>query len=164
MTGIREIMNDWPRLTGTIALVATLALAGYLAWWWEYERMPPPSTRAYYSTDDGASWFDDEGSRIPPFLTPDGKTAVRAYVVECPDGRQHVAFLERMTESAKAELEQAQRRKALLDTPTYNRLLESGTEYKLPGPDEQWMSRPEFRERGESLTCPDGGPPRMVLP
>jgi hypothetical protein len=59
---------------------------------------------AYYSTDDGQSWFVEDRAKIPPF-EHQGKPAYRAYVFKCGEnGKPFVAYLERFAEPARTEL------------------------------------------------------------
>jgi hypothetical protein len=61
--------------------------------------------KAFFTTDDGKSFFVDRFDRVPPFRK-DGKTAVRAQVFSCDDGRtKFVGYLEMYAPLDKAALE-----------------------------------------------------------
>src|SRR5213083_2596184 len=55
--------------------------------------------RAFFTVDDGKTWFIDEATQLAPFQR-DGKEAVRAYVIEC-NGKRFVNHLERYTPEGK---------------------------------------------------------------
>lgn len=103
--GIREKLNDSPGLGIAIAAVAILAVAFEL-----YHYMSGPSVPkadpaaaqaalpAYFSTDDGASFFADSGSNVAPY-DHYGKPAVKAYVYLI-NGKQVVKYLEQTSGGA----------------------------------------------------------------
>ncbi len=67
---------------------------------------PDLPDRAYFTVDDGETWFADSISNIPPYIK-DGKEAVRAYVYKTKRGKVFVAHLERYTPESKAAVESA---------------------------------------------------------
>ena len=80
--GIREKINQNPKQTTAItAAIVVVALAFIL---WQACSGGPGSggvitTKAFYTTDDGKTFFVDSSSNIPPYQK-DGKTAFRAQV------------------------------------------------------------------------------------
>ena len=56
--------------------------------------------KAYYTADDGKTYFADEMRTEVPF-DKDGKQAVRAYVFKCGDGEPFVGYMERLTEEGQ---------------------------------------------------------------
>lgn len=64
-----------------------------------------PPENAFFTTDDGATYFTDSLSKIPPF-DHGGKTAVRAFVVSS-DGGAHrwVAYLGKYSDADQKKLE-----------------------------------------------------------
>jgi hypothetical protein len=65
------------------ALLLLIVGMGGVIWW---EARPAPKeeavTRAFYTTDDGKTWFTDDAERLPPF-DHGGKQAVRLYLFSC---------------------------------------------------------------------------------
>src|SRR5688500_18453397 len=98
-------MNKNPGVAiGVISLV--ILLAGYMI----YRNLAPgpgdlPPAKAFYTIDDGATYFVDDIAKLAPFQK-DGKEAVRAHVFEC-DGKQIVGYLEKYTSQAKIQIEKA---------------------------------------------------------
>ncbi len=71
----------------------------------DQSRGPQIPTQAYYSVDDGQTFFADDINLVPPF-EKDGKMAVRAHVFTCDGGKTpFVAYLERYTPEAKGKIE-----------------------------------------------------------
>ncbi len=104
-------------------------------------------TRAYYTTDDGKTWFVDDVNKAPPFETADGKIAVGAVIVSCQGGKNPFPlYLWRYSEEAKKALEQNR----TVDL-TYMR------ELKKPG-DSQWVSMRDMVRASalQSVSCPPG--------
>src|SRR5947207_15643246 len=103
--GVRETLNRYPKITAAVIGVILLAVV-YLFWSSGIGGIAAgrSGTQAYFSTDDGKSWFVDDAKKIPPFQK-NGKDAVRAYVYKCPDGTKFVSHLERYTPEAKKMLE-----------------------------------------------------------
>lgn len=116
---------------------------------------------AFFSTDDGKTWFSDDARKIPP-LNKDGKDAYGAYVYKCPDGKEFVAFLERYTPDAK------RKREALLASGEQNAapILDAskGIEIKVPG-QTTWVKQSDPRAAAiMTVKCADGGFATTVLP
>lgn len=92
-------------VTAIVVIVVILAAAAYFL----SSSAPAPSsgpTKAYFSVDDGKTWFIDDINKYPPF-DHDGKTAVRARVFSADGGKStFCGYLERYTPEAKAKLEQ----------------------------------------------------------
>jgi hypothetical protein len=112
--GIRETLNEKPALTTGITIgIIVLVLAIIL---FQMRRGGGSTSgggagvtgKSFFSTDDGATYFPEDSSKIPPFDYK-GKTAVRAYVFSC-DGKPFVAYLQRYTPEAKKQLEAGQAR------------------------------------------------------
>lgn len=118
-------------------------------------------TMAFFSTDDGKTWFPDDARKVPP-LNIDGKNAYRAYVYQCPEGRKFVAFLERYTPGAK------KRREALYaggETNAAPILDEAkGIFVKAPG-QAIWIKQSDPKAAAiMTPKCAGGGNAQMVLP
>jgi hypothetical protein len=136
---------------------------------------PAPSvviTNAYYSDDDGQTYFTDSIYRVPPF-DHNGKTAVRAAVFTYDNGtKKYVAYLNRYTADWKKKLDsecaQAQSAgKPLSTIADFNsvELVTHGWEVKAPGPASTWIPRNSI-QAGEVLNqpSPDGSPREVDVP
>jgi hypothetical protein len=116
--------------------------------------------KAFYTIDEGKTWFLDDVSKLPPF-PKDGKEAVRAYVYKCPNGTEFVAFLERYTAEGRKKREAAiaggGNGAPLLDQA-------AGIEVKAPG-QVAWVRQSDARAVAiMSPKCPNGERAQMVLP
>src|SRR4051794_23591957 len=93
--GIREEMNKRPRAVAVAGVVALAVGIAAMAFQLSSGGIGRSGEQAFYTTDDGATWFTDAADRLPPFDYK-GKEAVRAYVFEC-NGKPFVNHLERWT-------------------------------------------------------------------
>jgi hypothetical protein len=107
--GIRQKLNDNPAITRAAAIALTVLALGYV--WYEVHHASGPKyqspTGRYFSDDDGASYFSDSLTLIPPF-DHDGKQAVTANVFRCKDAKPFIAFLQRYTAKGIQELKSPQ--------------------------------------------------------
>ena len=118
--------------------------------------------QAFFSTDDGKTFFPDDVSKLPPF-TKDGKPAYKAIVFRCGNGQPFVAYLERFTEEGKKKAEEARQKTGR----AYSAMASGILEVKKPGqPNWVRVNGENGRQWGEimKVTCPDGGSPEPVLP
>jgi hypothetical protein len=90
-------MNTRPNLAAIFAVVLLIGSIGFAA----YRLRSPSRSRlvseglAYFSIDDGKSWFADRVTQPAPFAK-DGKPAYRAFVWTGSDGKPFVAYLQRI--------------------------------------------------------------------
>jgi hypothetical protein len=123
--------------------------------------------QAYYSDDDGASWFADDADKVVPF-DHGGKQAVKALVFEC-GGKKFVARLERMTAQKQRFVQDAaaaaKAGAAPPPTPPGAGPFDWGIEAKKPG-DARWIASSDLKRFAPLLqvSCADGGTPEPVLP
>lgn len=159
-SGLRELVAENKRSAraagGLLLIVAVLSLGYQLFWHPRSSRTPGP---AYYTTDDGATWFIDTEDRITPFTTDVG-TGVRARVFRCKQG-DFTGYLERASSEAGAMarklLETARvRGEAESARGDIAALLQSSAEVKHPGPGGQWIpkSSPEAQALIHHVKCP----------
>jgi hypothetical protein len=112
-----------------LAIIMTAVVAIY------YETRRPgepegPPTRAYFTTDDGATYFSDSIHLAPPF-TKDGKVVLRAFVFKGSSGNPWVQYLGRYTPSAKANIEKLAQQTDV-DPQQFGNALSEGLEVKAP--------------------------------
>lgn len=106
--GIRQTMNEKPALTtGVTAGIIVVAIAIIV---WQSMGKSGPSTsiptKAFFSDDDGKTWFVDDVTKIPPF-DHNGKPAFRVKLFRCGDnGKPFVGHLEGFNEEGKQKLEE----------------------------------------------------------
>lgn len=159
--GIRELLNKNQKVTGTIA-AGFVVVAVTVMVMSARSTQSPTFRKAFYTTDDGKTFFTDSISLIPPF-EKDGKQAVRAIVYQC-GGEQKVSYLERFSADAKAELESLRKEGGAPDSAVEQRIFEGGLQAKKPG-DADWIAQSEFLRRGGmNVLCPDGSPAQLVVP
>jgi hypothetical protein len=146
-------------VTGVVLLAVAAAIITYTYW--------PRGTRgtasgAFYSNDDGKSYFTDTIYHFPPFQL-DGKDVYGAFVFTGNSGK-FVGLLFRFTPQAKKTLEDsyAKTESGAQPLTEFRELLasvmRSGVEYKLPGDNQSWSpAQPHVKS-------PDGGDCFMVMP
>jgi hypothetical protein len=160
--GVRERLNRNRIVAGIAAAVVILAGVG-AGLWQAFGGRPEvrrTTQRAYFSADDGHSWFPDDASKLPP-IEHEGKTAYRARVFRCPDGKEFVSHLERYAPADKKRLEESKSapdgaNAMVMEQTTFIQI----GEVKKPG-DSQWIRLTrETSEQYQRITqpkCPDGG-------
>lgn len=115
---------------------------------------------AYYSTDDGQTFFADSGAKLPPFQV-DGKTAVKAHVFMC-NGKRVVGYLSRYTPETLQAIEDAKAARKEGKPPPNVQLLAgmgtTGLEIKKPGPGNTWVKQADVvrATKIRVFRCPDG--------
>ena len=103
--GVKEALNKRPWISGVVGVIAIGAAAIYGYQGIRGPAQPPIPTGAYFTTDDGKTWFADDANRLAPF-TKDGKEAVKALVFSCNNGKDpFVGYLEKLTPAAKQRIE-----------------------------------------------------------
>jgi len=102
---IREKINQKQSLAIIGAATIVILSLSFIVWHavWRGPTISPPVTKAFYSDDDGVTWFVDETTRLAPF-DHNGKQAVRAEVFRCKAGKAFVGYLERYSDAAKARI------------------------------------------------------------
>ena len=158
---LREKLSENPARVGLIVgalLLACISLVLFQGG--GFSRGGSAGTRAFFSVDDGKTWFADNAQRIPPF-DKDGKQAVLAHVYRAAGGTKFVNHLERFTPDAKRALEEANKpdlnRKGPGDASAIQAAYLGGREVKRPG-DAKWISSANVREASQvmAIKAPDG--------
>lgn len=107
--GLRETINDNRRMVGILGLALIILVVAFgLLWVYVLKGgAPAAQQKAFFTTDDGATWFEDDATKIPPF-DHDGKSAVLAHVYSCDGGKtRFVGYLERINPAMKQAFEEA---------------------------------------------------------
>jgi hypothetical protein len=143
---------------GVVVLVLALIVYRMGAFEGSYEPTAAIS-KAYFSDDDGATWFADDRAKVPPFER-NGKTAHGAEMFTCDGGKTlFVGWLRRYTPEAKKRREQMAQR-ATGQSPTIFGEMEdpSGVEIKKPKTGEKgWVRQTDpSAEQVRDVKCPDG--------
>jgi hypothetical protein len=158
--GLREKITQNSRVGTTAAAALILVAITITALQMRSVSLPPGPTQAFFTVDDGKTWFADDVATLPPF-DKDGKQAVRAYVYRCADGTQFVNYLERYTPHAKQALENAGTpspdHKAPGNLAAIQNAYTGGREVKRPG-DKKWIDAGDFRAAAQimAVKCPNG--------
>lgn len=103
---VRESIRQRPGV-GVGAFVV-LCVIGAAVWWFNREgpnAVQSESGRIWMTTDDGKTWFAEDGTKTPPVMI-NGKEAVRCHVFTNDGGKtKYVLYLERMQPAAKRKME-----------------------------------------------------------
>jgi prepilin-type processing-associated H-X9-DG protein len=115
------------------------------------------ATRAYYTIDDGKTWFADDINKIAPF-EKDGRPAYKVYVYKCPGSSPFVSHLERYTPEGKAVMEAAMKSREANNPALMEDIQMTGIEVKDPGTGEKgWVKQAApAAAKVMELKCPDG--------
>jgi hypothetical protein len=165
---IREKINRNPRTSAAVSGGVVLIAVAVIVWL----QLPPQIDRpemdsppkAFFTVDDGKTYFPDALTKVPPFTTADGKTAYRVQVAQCGTGKPFVSHLEKYSADDKKKLED------LLATPdTYAHAIQSI--YVPEGP-QMLVKKPLTGDRGwaavapgtimQPPACRDGSPAEIV--
>jgi hypothetical protein len=164
--GEKGMLNRHRRLAMILAVLAIVGAGTWLTYfYWPAPDNSPPVFN-WYTVDDGASWFQDDAERIPPF-GHDGKPAVRLHLFSCDGGKTtFVGYLQKLPEEVLKKYRDKGIDPATVDDDEL--AAETGWLVKLPGKSD-WVSS----KGGEpaylaivNVKCPDGhsGSPDEVFP
>lgn len=160
--GLRDFLNQRPALTTGITLGVIVLAVGFVLWRVLGSEVSPDATlvtKAYFTDDDGASWFVDELSKVPPFQR-NGKTAVGVQMFTCDGGKTlFVGWLKRFTPEGKRKREEMLARAKnqpaaiFVDAEDF-----SAAEVKKPRTAETgWVKETDpSADAVRAVTCPDG--------
>src|SRR5437773_3133011 len=150
---LREMFSDKPiraaAVAGGLLLISVALVAFQLR---GSGSIAPDRAKAFFTIDDGKTWFTDDATKLPPF-EKDGKQAVLAQVYRCADGTQFVNHLERFKPDAKQALEKASMAADATghEKPDQNAIRNAytgGREVKRPG-DSKWVASSNYREASQ---------------
>ena len=161
--GLRETLNENPKLvTGVTAGLIVVVLIWIIASSFGGSSGPARggsagTAKAFFSDDDGKTWFADDATKIPPF-DHNGKQAVKANVFRC-NGKEFVNHLERYTADGKKKAADAMTgNRAMRDPTIMATVQQQGLEVKRPG-DKDWTKLSDSQKSQPIITpqCPGGG-------
>ena len=169
-TGIRQKIGEKQSIGVALGigliLVAAIALA--------VQHMPEKRAdlnQAYYTTDDGATWFADSAYHIAPF-DHSGKPAVIAQVYSYAGGsKRFCACLAKYTPQGKERLEAAITKAKSHNEPPGNAgpfrdrdFMQSAMLVKAPGAGKEWVPISDPRaQQIMTIRSPDGSEVDQVL-
>jgi hypothetical protein len=164
--GIRDSIRQRKSLAAVAAVVMIVG-AGIAIYVQARDFGPSGAGKAFFTTDDGKTWFVDKNTRLAPF-EKDGKPAVRAHVFEC-GGERVVGYLSCYRPEALKALEDAMAAKAQGKPPPNVQALaavgSTGLLVKRPGAP-GWISQADAGAATavRLFRCPDGATPEEVDP
>jgi hypothetical protein len=158
----REKLSQRPRFGIGAAIVLVLLCVVFLFMQMRGRAAPSPgNAKAFFSVDDGKTWFTDDLTNVPPY-DKNGQQAVRAFVYRCTDGTKFVGYLQRFTPDAKRAIEQIQtpdpNHKGPPDTDAVRMAYTIGRQVKRPG-DPNWIGGDQglLSAKIIAVKCPNGG-------
>ena len=114
----KETLNKKPMLVTAVTLVV-IAFAVYMSVSSLRLNSGPsykPPQAAYFTSDDGKTFFVDDAAKVAPFKAADGKDAAEAFVFSCDgDKDPFVAYMMRYTPEAKKAMEAAYSRSTMVE-------------------------------------------------
>ena len=118
--------------------------------------------KAWYTSDNGKTWFVDGVSKLTPF-DHDGNPAYRCYLYSCDGGTtKFVAYLERYTPEARQQLEDLINAKKAPQPGTIEQLMTNGVEVAQPNTG-IWIKATDPRAYSlRQPKCPSGSQKRPI--
>lgn len=101
----RELINKHPKVTAAAIIIIAGASVGFTLKANGGGSETGIATRAYYTVDDGASYFEDEVDKVTPF-EHQGKQAYRARLFRYGKGKPFVGYVERLTPDGVKKMEE----------------------------------------------------------
>ena len=140
--GLRDKLQQKPGVAAGVAICALLfaAIVIYHQTLGQPHRSARLLNSAFYSDDDGKTWFVDDDTKLPPFVH-DGKVAVRAAVYRDANGKLFVAYLQKFSDAQLKEIQAA----IQAHPEEADHWRQSRMEVKKPG-DTNWLSWGSFKE------------------
>lgn len=162
---LRQKINGNPAVIAAFAVVL-IGITG----WFSFKSIrgsgaPYIPTQAYFSSDDGKTWFADDKKKAPPFKAADGKDAVQAVVVSCKGGKDpFVMYLWRYTADAKSKLDEAAASGDPAKLGAAETAVSMSREMKKPGQSE-WIRMTDFKNSPSvmAMVCPPGEEDLVIL-
>jgi hypothetical protein len=165
--GIRETLNQNPRITTGITIAIIVVVFAFIAWQWRSGSAAPGAAsgvpQVFFTDDDGQHWFPDDRKKVPPF-DHNGKEAVGAEVYKC-DGKTFVNHMIRYTPEARKKLEAIYAQQVAGDPTATETIMSTGVEVKRPG-EKEWVKVTD-RAKYDEVTkphCSDPSNMERVVP
>ena len=158
---IREAMGRHKQATTISAAVVLACALGVLYWTASGGSLAREGHLAWYSDDDGKTWFAEEADKLTPF-DHNGKQAVMCFVYSCDGGKTKFSlYLARCNPAGKLKIEDMAKQRKV--DP---RMVVSGPrpmDVKKPG-ESSWttMNDPKAQEIMEPK-CPDGSKTDIIM-
>lgn len=153
--GIRETLTKNQPLVMALAGVAIIGAIASIVW---QTRGSAAGGQAFFTTDDGQTYFTDSKLKVAPF-DKDGKKAVRAHVFLC-NGKRVVGYVSRYTDEALKTLEEVKLAREEKRPPknigALMSLSSAGIEVKKPGAGNPWIKGTDAMKVAEirAFKCP----------
>lgn len=153
--GVREFIHRYRRVVAPVVVVGLVVSVAYAVYQWRSAPADPlaGSGKAFYSVDDGTTYFVAGSEQIPPFLH-EGREAVQALVYTDDGGKTtFVGYLMRFTPRG-VELMRAMRQPAgdrPRALPGLDPGLQANTEVKRPGAG-AWVKLSDIAAAGEVMS------------
>jgi hypothetical protein len=167
--GLREQLNENPRITTGITVGIIVVMLALLLWPRGNGRGlggGSSSPQTFFTIDDGHTWFPDDAKNIPPFKK-DGKDAVLAIVYRC-GGKTFVNHMQRYTPDAQKKLQAIYAKGdagGANDPSIIEPIREAGLEVKSPD-GKEWVkaSDPKGKDVMKPKCSGDGADLQVVVP
>ena len=157
--GVQEWLNKNPRIglvgVGVLLVLSVVFSVRQLT---GRGRGNTASMQAFFSADDGQSYFRDDAAKLPPF-DYSGTTAYGAVVLRCAGGKPFVAYLQRYDATAIAEIQEWMKQSKAPNPVPSDMVAPPAMEVKKPGKF-AWVSKDKDLKQYLEVTtpkCPDGG-------
>ena len=162
---LRETMNKNKNISVGITIAIILAAFVFIYYQIKGESIPEaPPQMAYYTTDEGKTYFADDQMHEVPF-DHNGQQAVRAWLYTCGESKEKkMGYLERYTAAFLKQVAQAKASKQPMDPMIIVEQGDTIYEVKKPGPG-NWV--PKAGTTGQKLItpqCPAGQNANWVTP
>jgi hypothetical protein len=150
---------------GTAILILAMGILG-LQLFGSSGNVPAGATRAFYTDDNGKTFFKDDVNKVSPF-DHNGKQAYRADVFQDVDGKQFVGLVYRYTPAGRREIENFMAKKAKDPDGSLRRSIEQrGMQVQRAGGDGPWAQPDEqaIERLQASIKGPTGKQAALIAP
>jgi hypothetical protein len=167
---LREKLDKNPAVAMVAAGILVVLAGSILVYAYRPARLPETS-KAFFSSDDGQTWFTDSAYLLPPF-DHDGAQAVSAVVFSGADGgKPFCGYLTRYTPEGRAQLSAAMADAKARSLPPSSVQLFSNPgflnrymEVRAPGPGKPWVRSGDPRASEIlSVRAPNGSAAEQVF-
>jgi hypothetical protein len=162
---LREKMNKNKNISVGITILIILAALVFIYYQIKGDSIPQaPPQMAYYTTDDGKTFFAEDQMHETPF-THDGAQAVRAWRYTCGDSKEaKLGYLERYTADFLKQLAQAKAANQPMDPMIIVEQGDAIYEVKKPGNPTWYKKASQTGQNIINPKCPAGQNPMWMTP